>query len=104
MYRLVNMRGLEDGTYSMPSGDSAAAAVFCCLIAHELRFPLVYVILPLVMMGRVYYHCHWFGDTIVGIMIGTFWAIVFIAYFDTMVPFWRWICGENIFIPDLSSQ
>ena len=87
-YRLVDMRSCEDGTFSMPSGDSSAAAVFCCLVAYEMQAPLVYIILPLVMAGRVYYQCHWFGDTIAGVFIGTFWGIVFIAYFNSMLPLW----------------
>ena len=74
--RLSDLRGKETGTYAMPSGDSAAAAVFCYLVAFEMGLPQVYLLLPLVMMGRVYYQCHWFGDTIVGVIIGTFWAFV----------------------------
>jgi len=54
-YRIVDMRTVEDGTFSMPSGDSSAAAVFCCLVAYEMDCPWIYIILPLVMAGRVYY-------------------------------------------------
>lgn len=31
--RLNDLRGKETGTFAMPSGDSAAAAVFCYLVA-----------------------------------------------------------------------
>ena len=64
--RLCNMREREHGM-SMPSGDSAAAAF---LMGMYLWFfgtfwPLI-IVLPLVMMARVYVFCHWFGDTIIG--------------------------------------
>ena len=53
--RLSNLRDSENGTYSMPSADTSAAAVFCFLLANLMNIPAVYVILPLVAMGRVYY-------------------------------------------------
>ena len=53
--RFRDLRVLENGTFSMPSGDSSAAAVFCCLVAFELGMPLIYILMPLVMLGRVYY-------------------------------------------------
>ena len=60
----------------MPSGDSAAAALFCFMYATMVNLPEVYVSLPLVMLGRVYYQCHWFGDTIVGVIVGTLWGFI----------------------------
>ena len=74
--RLSDLRGKEIGTYAMPSGDTSAAAVFCLLVAVEMGWPLIYVLMPLVMLGRVYYQCHWLGDTIVGLLVGTFWGMV----------------------------
>jgi len=53
--RLSDLRGKENGTYAMPSGDVSAAAVFCCLVAFEMGMPAIYILMPLVMMGRVYY-------------------------------------------------
>ena len=53
--RLSNLRDAEIGTYSMPSADTSAAAVFCFLLANLMGLPGVYLILPLVAMGRVYY-------------------------------------------------
>jgi membrane-associated phospholipid phosphatase len=73
---LGNLRKAEVGTYSMPSGDAAAAALFCFLYATMVNLPLVYLLLPLVMLGRVYYHCHWFGDTFFGAVVGTLWGLV----------------------------
>ena len=97
------MRSVENGTFSMPSGDSAAAAVFCTLIACEMNLPLIYFVLPLVMAGRVYYHCHWWGDTIAGAVIGVAWAILFVVYFDKFVPFFAWVAGDNVFIKQTST-
>ena len=45
--RLSDLRGKETGTYAMPSGDSAAAAVFCYLVAFEMGLPQVPVIGPM---------------------------------------------------------
>lgn len=60
----------------MPSGDATAAGVYCFILCHVLGMQWIYILLPLVMMGRVYYHCHWFGDTIIGAFMGTIWGYV----------------------------
>ena len=93
--RLADLRGKETGTFAMPSGDSSAAAVFCCLVAVELGLPWIYVLMPLVMLGRVYYQCHWLGDTIVGFFVGTFWGLVTTSNFHSFVPFFQEIMGAD---------
>jgi len=70
----------------MPSGDAAAAAVFCFLYAVLMQLPETYLILPMVCLGRVYYQCHWLGDTVVGSAIGTIWAIIAFVYFGSLIP------------------
>ena len=93
--RISDLRSKETGTYAMPSGDSSAAAVFCALVAVEMGLPLVYVLMPLVMLGRVYYQCHWLGDTIVGFFVGTFWGVVTSSNFHSFVPFFKSITGDE---------
>ena len=95
--RLSDLRAKEVGTYAMPSADSAAAAIFCFLITVELKMPLVYILLPLVMLGRVYYQCHWVGDTLVGFLLGTFISFVVTNQFNAFVPFFRQIVGIDSF-------
>ena len=84
-----NLRKHEDGTFSMPSGDSAAAAVFCYWWAVAAGFPGIMAVLPLVCAGRVYYQCHWFGDTIFGSAIGLFWGQIFYVYMGIFIPLFR---------------
>ena len=55
--------------------------------------------MPLVMMGRVYYQCHWLGDTVAGFLIGTFWGLVGASNFDYFVPVFEALCGEEAFVP-----
>ena len=76
--RYLNLRAHEKNK-SMPSADTAQAALFVAFI--RLNMPNFYSIfggpfLPLnlifqVALGRVVYHCHYFGDTLVGAIIGT---------------------------------
>ena len=99
MTRWSDLRSKEIGTFSMPSGDSSAAAVFCFLIAHELGLKGIWLLMPLVMMGRVYYHCHWVGDTLVGLLVGSFWGLVGAGQFDNLVTFFRLLVGRDSFIP-----
>ena len=84
--RLSNLRDHEIGTYSMPSGDTSAAAVFCFVLTNLMQMPWIYLVLPLVAMGRVYYQCHWFGDTIIGSIVGTFWGFIGCSQFVMLAP------------------
>ena len=97
--RLSNLRDHEIGTYSMPSGDTSAAAVFCLLLAFIMKMPQCYAVLPLVAMGRVFYQCHWFGDTIVGSIVGTLWGLIGCSQFLMMAPLMQVIAGEGTFTP-----
>lgn len=97
--RLANLRKHEAGTWSMPSGDTAAASVFCFMYTAFLGLPSIYIILPLVCCGRVYYHCHYFGDTIIGAIIGTLWGVFMFEIFQFIVPVAQWIAGPDTFLP-----
>ena len=68
--RVGNLSDKESGTLSMPSGDTAQAANWCVLtyLFYESYFSLM--IIPLVALSRVYFRCHWIGDTIIGTIIG----------------------------------
>ena len=96
--RISDLRGKETGTFSMPSGDTSAAAVWCTLVATQFSWPLIYLLMPLVMLGRVYYQCHWIGDTLVGLFVGTFWGFVGSSFFYLLVPFFRFLVGLNSFV------
>ena len=85
----------EDGTFSMPSGDGAAAAVFCLIYSEMLSVPAVWLILPFVCCGRVYYQCHWFGDTFMGALLGAFWGQVAVSYFGIFLPLFRLVANNS---------
>lgn len=82
----------------MPSGDTSAAALFCFLYCTMVYLPAMYFILPLVVLGRVYYQCHWYGDTVAGILVGTFWGAITFTQFATWAPLARLIAGPDTFI------
>ena len=64
--RICNMRDKEKNK-SMPSGDTLACAYFIGMYYHVFNTsPVIFLCLPLVALGRVYVHCHWIGDTIIG--------------------------------------
>ena len=97
--RIRNLRNKEDGTFSMPSGDSAAAALFCYQYCTMMGLPAIYMILPLVCLGRVYYQCHWIGDTIAGSIVGTFWGALAVSQFNLSIPVQQFIVGPDTFLP-----
>ena len=96
--RMNNLRGRETGTYAMPSGDSAACALFCYILTHQMKVQAIYLILPLVCLGRVYYHCHWIGDTIVGSVVGTMWGVFGCYFLYAIVPLMQLIVGKEFFL------
>lgn len=75
--RWCNMREREHGK-SMPSGDAAACAFLMAIYLYMYGsvWPLA-VVLPLTCLGRVYVYCHWFGDTLIGAVIGYFYCQLF---------------------------
>ena len=72
--RSFDLRGFEFNN-SMPSGDTAQAALLYLMLCKISTVAILYssmlfLLVPLVALGRVYHHCHWIGDTIVGAAIG----------------------------------
>ena len=71
-----NLRKAQKNAPSFPSGDCIQAAHYFMMLAllfHNnwlLLFPLI------TAYGRVYYCCHWIGDTIAGLVLGALLAIL----------------------------
>ena len=68
--RLVSMATREIGNPAMPSADSTWGAIWCTLNILFFNSTISYFVLPMVMLGRVYFRCHWIGDTIIGSLVG----------------------------------
>jgi membrane-associated phospholipid phosphatase len=97
--RIGNLRKAEANTYSMPSGDATAVSLFCFFYATVLGLPVVYIILPLVLCGRLYYQCHYWGDVTVGCVVGTLWGVFsFLLFQQIWAPFGRLFLGSESFI------
>ena len=70
----------------MPSGDTAQAALLVFFIKYNFvemymmlgNWQFAAKLITLVAFGRVFYHCHYFGDTIMGALLG--WAVA--TYFN----------------------
>ena len=58
----------------MPSGDAAMGAYWCGLALLIFDFSQGMLIIPMVALGRVYFRCHWIGDTIAGSILGLVFA------------------------------
>lgn len=45
----------------------------------------LYLVPPFAMVGRVWFGCHYFGDTIGGVIIGAgYMYLIFYVYFDVL--------------------
>lgn len=71
--RKYNFRSVESNC-SMPSGDSFQAGLWAALLLINFGDNRLIYAVPFVMFGRIYYYCHFLSDTIVGSVIGYFFA------------------------------
>ena len=75
VYRVLNMWDKEvkgkTKNASMPSGDTFICAWFlsCYFYVFGAHW-LIFIMVIFVALGRVYVHCHWIGDTIIGSLMG----------------------------------
>ena len=75
----------------MPSGDTAQGALWATLTMVFFGYKPIILFIPMVALGRVYFRCHWIGDTVVGSAIGAGFAIIgffnFSKFADVLVYF-----------------
>ena len=83
--RYFQLSKKESGTWSMPSGDTAQAALWAGLIQMVFQTNYSLMVIPLVALGRIYFHCHYIGDTIVGASVGYAWAYLGYSYFSQVM-------------------
>jgi len=69
VYREFNLRKHENNN-SMPSGDSLQAANFAMILYLYYNIYLSFILFPFVMFSRIYYFCHYIGDTFIGSLMG----------------------------------
>lgn len=67
--RNFNVRHREKNC-SMPSGDAMQSANFAVILIYYFNTYLGIWLIPLVMISRVFYYCHYIMDTIVGAILG----------------------------------
>ena len=67
--RNFNVRHREKNC-SMPSGDAMQSANFAVILIYYFNTYLGIWLIPLVMISRVFYYCHYIMDTIVGAALG----------------------------------
>ena len=60
----------------MASGDTAQAAWLAGTMYLTVGESIYLWLAPIVAFSRVYYHCHWIGDTIMGCLLGLFYAYI----------------------------
>ena len=72
---------------SMPSGDSMQVALFATFCYLNFGEPLWFLIVPIVMYGRVHFMCHYVADTVVGASIALFVAFTFNHWLELLVQF-----------------
>ena len=53
-FYIYNVAESETGTFAMPSGDSGAAAVFTIFVGYSMQIPYLCLLIPVVMIARVY--------------------------------------------------
>lgn len=87
-YRYFRKVREKEFTYSMPSGDSLQAAIFSTMIILYINSFFSYfsiLLIPAAMIGRVFYNCHYWFDTIIGAILGVITSIC--TYFTILKIF-----------------
>lgn len=79
--RKYNFRKSEQNC-SMPSGDSFQAGLWAASFSLYFGTDVLYTFVPLVMLARCYYQCHFISDTIVGASLGVAWAKMIYSSFN----------------------
>ena len=89
--RMIDLRSKETNC-SWPSGDAAQAALFACFVSYNFPYfgtalgtSALLKFIGMVSIGRVFHHCHFFGDTIGGAVMG-FSVALFFNMSDVAVP------------------
>jgi membrane-associated phospholipid phosphatase len=89
--RLANLGKREIGSAAMPSGDSAQGALWVIITMLFFQTYSILLVIPMVCFGRVYFRCHWIGDTLVGTLIGAGFAVIgyftFSKFADVLIYF-----------------
>ncbi len=73
--RRFNCRSRETNG-SMPSGDAFQSANFSLALVYYCDFYWFLFTIPLVMFSRVFYYCHYIGDTVIGAILGIIFSYV----------------------------
>ena len=82
---------------SMPSGDCVQIVIISYTLSDYNIFNFGYywtILIPITIYGRIYFKKHWFGDCIIGSLLG--WFAIFITknmdeYLASInVTFYRW--------------
>ena len=71
--REVNLRSKENNC-SLPSGDTLFSAALTTLLYTRHHMGFAFMLIPLVAFARIYYQCHWIGDTVFGAALGIFYG------------------------------
>ena len=79
--RLIDLRTRETNK-AFPSGDTAHSSLFAFFILLHLQSPYWVFVVPLTAFARIYYQCHWIGDTIAGTVVGLVFATISYAICD----------------------
>ena len=81
--RIFNLRKREVEK-AFPSGDTTHATLFSFFLLFHFGNPYWTIIVPCVAFARVFYQCHWFGDTLGGACAGLIMASF--SYLLRMLP------------------
>jgi membrane-associated phospholipid phosphatase len=68
--KIESLRAHEKNSHAMPSGDTGFGAFFLTITALVFAQHYLLALIPFVALARIYFHCHWVFDTVVGGFIG----------------------------------